>query len=223
MTAKPISPNSEGLPTLRAQSSPGAWLCLLVVFALALALDLGAKAYAFRHVADQPVVLNREQIIGNPRYEVPWHNSVEVIPWRILDFNLVINRGAVFGLGENRRGAFIAFTVFAAAAGLFVFARWTSPKDRVAHVALGLILAGGIGNLYDRIAYGVVRDFLHLFPGRHLPFGWSWPRGGSELFPWVFNVADMMLLAGMGLLMIHLNRAETRRKRAVQADAPAAG
>jgi signal peptidase II len=129
----------------------------------------------------------------------------------------------VFGLGENRRGAFIAFTVFAAAAGLFVFARWTSPKDRVAHVALGLILAGGIGNLYDRIAYGVVRDFLHLFPGRHLPFGWSWPRGGSELFPWVFNVADMMLLAGMGLLMIHLNRAETRRKRAVQADAPAAG
>jgi signal peptidase II len=205
----------------RAATSPSAWAVLLAVFLVGMSADLVSKSVAFKHVAGEPILLDRSEIINNPDFQILWHRPIHAIPGRLLDFNLVINRGAVFGLGENRRGAFIAFTMFAAAAGLFVFTRWTHRGDRLAHVALGLILAGGIGNLYDRIAFGVVRDFLHIFPGRRLPFGWSWPGGNPELFPWVFNVADVLLLTGMGLLMIHLNRSErTRRSAAAANSAP---
>ena len=85
----------------------------------------------------------------------------------------------------------------------------------MAHIAVGLILAGGLGNLFDRIVIGVVRDFLHMLPGWPLPFKWKYPAtlgGGTEIFPWVFNVADVMLLTGMALLMLHINRVEHRRK-----------
>ena len=77
-----------------------------------------------------------------------------------------------------------------------------------------MILAGGMGNLYDRIAFSVVRDFLHMFPGGKLPFDWHWPGGSTELFPWVFNVADLLLLVGMTLLLLHINKRERLQKQA---------
>ena len=91
----------------------------------------------------------------------------------------------------------------------------TRVRMRAAHVAIGLILAGGIGNLYDRIVYGAVRDFLHMLPGWSLPNGWAWPGNStSDVFPWVFNVADMMLLAGMALFIIVSFREDARARRA---------
>ena len=44
-----------------------------------------------------------------------------------------------------------------------------------------MILAGALGNLWDRVMYDAVRDLFLLFPGVNLPFGWSWPvvRKGS--------------------------------------------
>jgi signal peptidase II len=124
----------------------------------------------------------------------------------------VINRGAVFGVGNNWRLFFIAFTLAILGGMILVFARWTAHRHHLAHVAIGLILAGGAGNLYDRIRFAIVRDFLHMLPGYKLPFGWSWPGGSEEMFPWLFNTADVMLLVGMGSLMLHINRVERRRK-----------
>ena len=52
--------------------------------------------------------------------------------------------------------------------------------------ALGLILAGTLGNLFDRVVFGGVRDFLYFY--------WiEWP---------VFNVADCFLVCGAGLLLL---------------------
>jgi signal peptidase II len=202
--------------TNRAYRWPSAWARLLIVLALGLTADLTTKYLAFEHVADEPVRVNRQALLDDPYLLPPAHEGLHVLPLNLLDLRLVWNRGAVFGIGANRRIFFIAFTVAALAAGLVVFGRFTTRSQHLAHVALGLILAGGLGNLYDRITYGVVRDFLHMFPGWHLPFGWHYPQflgGGNEIFPWVFNVADAMLLTGMGLLMLHINRLERHREK----------
>lgn len=198
-----------------AWRSLSAWCVLLVVFAVAVSLDLWSKEWAFRSVASQPVVLNYEQVANNPSYGLPWHPGVTAIAPDLLDFHLVLNHGAVFGIGQGRGPLFIAFTVLAVCTALWVFGKHTSSRSHLSHIGLALVLAGGIGNMYDRIAVGAVRDFLHLFPHRELPWGLHWPGGSNEWFPWVFNIADSELIAGMLLLMlaIHLNE----RRQAVAA------
>ena len=211
---------SSSATLVRAWRSPVAWIVLLVTFASGFAFDLWTKYWSFEHVAGEPVTLVPGQLVDDPDYRLPWHPGVQVLQPDLLDFHLVLNQGAVFGIGQQRRAAFIGLTVLAIAAGLAVFARWTDRKAHLSHVAIGLILAGGIGNLYDRVVYGAVRDFLHLFPRRDLPFGLHWPGGSSEIFPWVFNVADVLLLVGMGLLMIQAARADRAdRRRALELQA----
>ena len=178
-----------------------------------LTADLLSKSWSFRNVADVPVVLDQSRLLEDPFFNpIPRHESKSILPWDLLHLQLVINRGAVFGLGSDKRIFFIVFTIVAIVAGLFVFCRFTQQRHRLAHIALGLILAGGLGNLYDRIMYGVVRDFLHMLPEWNLPFSWRWPGGAPSIFPWVFNVADVLLLIGIGLLMIHINRVERDRR-----------
>ena len=75
--------------------------------------------------------------------------------------------------------------------------------DEVAHVALALLIAGGLGNLYDRVLFACVRDFIHPLPGVTLPFGIRWPGGSREVWPYVSNVADLFLLLGIGALLVY--------------------
>jgi len=188
-----------------------AWLLLAAVALIGLSVDLMSKSLAFRHVADEPVLLDRAAVLGEPAFRIPWHEGITVLPFDLLDLRLVLNHGAVFGIGNGRRGVFIVITMFAIAAAIWVFRRWTAPGDRLTHIAVGLVLAGGIGNLYDRFVFGAVRDFLHMLPRWNLPFGLSWPGGSPEVFPWIFNFADMYLLAGMALLILTLQRGESSR------------
>jgi signal peptidase II len=199
----------------RAYRSPAAWALLLSVITLGLAADIGSKSWAFHNVGPMPITMD---MLADHEFAIPFHESQRVVGG-VLNFHLVDNHGAVFGIGANHRSFFIAFTIAALAAGLLVFGRMTTANARTAHFAIGLIVAGGIGNLYDRILAGRVRDFLHLFPDVKLPSGWRWPGGSDEAFPWVFNVADMMLLTGMVLLMMHINRME-RARRTAAAGAP---
>lgn len=190
----------------RAWRSPLAWAVLLSIFGVGLFLDLGLKHWAFQHVAPNPVLLDR----GEP---IPDHDPVPVIPYG-LNLHLVKNDGAVFGIGASQRMFFVVFTMAALTAAVVVFGRWTNDRATAAHIAIGLILAGGFGNLVDRLSFGFVRDFLHMLPGWNLPFGWHWPGGNPEVFPWVFNVADMMLLLGMATLMLYMNSVEKQRRLA---------
>lgn len=205
--------------TKRAYRSPKAWLILLCVAALGLAIDLGLKQWSFDNVASAPVVLDRQQLLNNPNWRVPYHEPIVVLKG-LLTLHLVENRGAVFGIGADQRIFFIAFTVAALLAAIFVFARSTNDKSWPAHIGIGMILAGGMGNLYDRVVFSVVRDFLHMFPGGKLPFDWHWPGGSTELFPWVFNIADVLLLIGMALLLIHINKRERCQKKILATTSP---
>ena len=190
-----------------AGRSLGAWALLLSIAAVGFTVDLVSKAWAFREVAGRPVELRYEDVAGNPAYRLPWHEGVRALPWDLLDFRLVLNHGAVFGVGQNRQRLFVAFTLIAATVAIFFFARWTRANARIAHVAIGMILAGGFGNLYDRVVYGAVRDFLHMLPRWELPGGFRWPNNPTnEVFPWIFNIADVLLLAGMAVFMIYAYR-----------------
>lgn len=182
--------------------SARAWATLLVSIVVALALDLVTKYLAFARITDQPIRFTRAEVIELPTTQInaliPPHEPVVVIP-HLLELKLVLNPGAVFGLGAGGRWFFAAFTFGAIGFAMWMFARWTKATDRFAHLAIGLIIAGGLGNLYDRLVYACVRDFLHPLYSLRFP-------GGRPVWPYVSNVADAFLLVGIGMLMVFLWR-----------------
>lgn len=214
------------MPKPSAWRSRVAWAWLLVACVLSLGTDLASKEIAFRAVADAPVPVIREEVMRvkreiDPRAItqelIPRHTPRTVIPG-VLEFQLVLNPGAVFGSGPGQRGFFIGFSVIALCFALAMFAKWTLAEDRWAHAGIGLLVGGGLGNLYDRLMHACVRDFIHPLPGAKWPFGWQ-VAGSDELWPYVSNLADLYLLIGIGILLVHLWR---RDKAATRNAAPAA-
>lgn len=192
-----------------AWRSVRAWTTLVVSMALGLALDLISKSMAFGRVAGVPVRIDRAEVLALPPERintlVPDHDPVTVMP-HVLDLQLVLNPGAVFGIGAGRRALFIVFAGFAISFGAWMFSRWTRRRDVLAHASIGLVLAGGLGNLHDRLVFGCVRDFLHPLPTL------MWP-GGKPVWPYVSNVADALLLVGIAVVMVHLWRMDVPTKR----------
>jgi len=228
-----VSADQPQPPDVPARRSRRAWILLLSVVVVSVAIDLVTKHLAFEHVADQPVRLTREQILQNTtrlpqggvaldmRQLIPPHEPVHVVPG-VLDLTLVLNPGAVFGIGAGKRWAFVAFTGVALAFGLWIFGAKTTSRQGMPHVAIGLLIGGGLGNLYDRLKFACVRDFLHPLPGSTLPFGIRWPNGSREIWPYVSNIADLILLIGIGMLMWHIWRSDPKRAEAGDEDgAPA--
>lgn len=218
-TANPVEPSAA---TERAGSSPRAWLVLITVIALGLITDLGSKWLAFEKIADAPVVVERAEVLrlGPTRLSniIPRHDPVVVVP-HVLELNLVLNPGAVFGIGAGKRWFFVTFTVAAMIAGVSLFARGTLARQTAAHVAIGLLISGGLGNLYDRLTYGCVRDFLHPLPGVKPPFGLTVPWGGpngDQLWPYVSNIADLWLIVGIGMLVVILWRSDKATRPAAK-------
>ncbi len=192
---------TDPAPSVSAVRSKRSWAILLIVLVFGLVFDLWSKDYAFKHVGEYPVVVEREEVLkaSDPRNLVPPYRPVVVIP-KVLNFTLVLNQGAVFGMGAGKRWLFITFTGGAILLGIWMFAAWTTSKDWIAHISLGLLLSGGLGNLYDRLVYACVRDFIHPLPGVEI--------GGWEVWPYVSNVADALLIIGIIGLMWHLWRSE---------------
>lgn len=190
--------------SIAKDSRAKAWVVLLVTLLLGVVVDLGSKSLAFERVAGAPVRVERAEVLAaGPAHLgdlIRPHRPV-VVARELLEFTLVLNPGAVFGMGAGKRWIFVAFTVAALAFGIYLFHAWTRPRDYAAHVGLGLILSGGLGNLYDRLVYACVRDFIHPLPGVALPFGWNWPGGDRAIWPWVSNIADLALIIGVALMM----------------------
>jgi len=90
----------------------------------------------------------------------------------------------------------------------------SSGRQRFYQLLLGMLLAGVLGNLYDRAVYGHVRDMISALPGIFWP---DWIArmlpghlANSSVFPWIFNVADSLLCVGVFLMIVYsfLHRAE---------------
>jgi signal peptidase II len=180
-----------------------AWTVFVAATLFAVVSDLASKAWAFASIAEKPVVVRRAEVLSaGPAHLwtlIPVHESRVVVP-RVLDLTLVLNPGAVFGIGAGKRWFFVMFTGIAVAACVVMFLRWRRRGDSLVCAALGLVLGGGVGNLYDRLVFACVRDFLHPLPGVKLPLGWRWPWGGRDVWPYVSNIADLLLIVGVALL-----------------------
>jgi lipoprotein signal peptidase len=120
-----------------------------------------------------------------------------------------VNHGALFGLGQGKKATanwfFAGVSVTAALAILIWGTRAGPAREKWLCMALGLILGGTIGNLYDRLVFGGVRDFLYFYKV-------EWP---------VFNVADCCLVVGAGLLLFQAVFVSPPAPRPVPTDEPA--
>lgn len=120
--------------------------------------------------------------------------GVEAVPG-LLNFRPVRNYGAAFGVFAGRQALLSALVLLLCAIVLFLLLRFPRMAN-AARVGLWLIFAGGLSNLYDRLRYGYVIDFLEF---------------GFARFP-VFNVADVCIVLGCALTFIAVLRAEGGKK-----------
>jgi signal peptidase II len=168
-------------------------IVFLLLAGLGCALDLATKSWIFW------------------RLGMPGPNSKT---WWLLDgffgFQTSLNEGALFGLGQGMVPVFASLSILAAI-GIFCWLFFAGGnQDWLLTLALGCIMAGIFGNLYDRLGFPglkwdglgglhnigepvfAVRDFILVMIGP-----WHWPN---------FNIADSFLVCGAAFLVWHAFR-----------------
>ena len=180
------------LPRDNFRSFPALAAFFLTVI-LGLTADLWTKNYAFEHLAEY----RGTRVVDSRVYHF-------IPDW--LEFTVTTNQGAVFGLGAGQRLLFVTVSLAAILFLVYLFAN--SGPQRLYQIILGMLLAGVLGNLYDRIVFGYVRDMIHALPGMHWPGTWTlcgteYPGSGRSVFPWIFNVADVLLCTGVALMIAY--------------------
>lgn len=123
---------------------------------------------------------------------IPIGGAIPVIP-HVLRITHWTNEGAAFSLFADSasphtvRWGLVSFSLLASLVVLLALVRLGS-RINLTTVALALVFAGALGNVYDRIAYGSVIDFIEV----HI-FNYHWPD---------FNVADSSIVTGAALLLL---------------------
>ena len=189
----------------RHLSKSAALVLFVTVCAVGLFADLFTKWLTFDNPSTKlftevhrDVIDERWVVIGADE------RNVVAIP-KLLHFHATVNEGAVFGLGQGQQSLFVVVSV--AAIGFLVYLV-TRTRSRFEIILLGFLLAGVLGNMYDRIRYGYVRDMIFALPGVHWPGTWqlpmvAYPPSPERLaFPYIFNVADCLLVCGVAVLLI---------------------
>jgi signal peptidase II len=130
-------------------------------------------------------------------------DAVSIIPgfFRLTHLE---NTGAAFSLFADSTSPFktaLLVTFSLAALAVVAFLLWRSRNEfNITTLSLSLILGGAVGNLWDRLADGMVTDFLDFYLGNH-----HWPP---------FNIADSAIVVGALLLLSRMLRAENRTSEA---------
>lgn len=119
--------------------------------------------------------------------------TLKVIP-KVFHLTYVLNPGAAFGLMAGQTWIFIVTAVIVLCGVIYGQFR-IPPQERITRLAIGIIGGGALGNLYDRLFIGRVVDYLDF-----------------QIWPYVFNFADSMIVIGVGLLMLAIYRDEKKSK-----------
>jgi signal peptidase II len=133
-----------------------------------------------------------------------WWGPDNAAVWWLIDgyvgIQTTVNQGALFGVGQGFSFFFAALSVIAAVGIVLWLFYFRAAHDLLLTLALSSVTGGIFGNLYDRLGlwhdadaaahlqYGV-RDWILLRYKTH-----DWPN---------FNIADVMLVCGAGLLLLH--------------------
>jgi signal peptidase II len=169
-------------PQTRGLLRDGRWIALIIA-ALVIALDRWSKLWIVHNIR-----------MGHARVIIPG----------VFRLTHVLNTGAAFSLFEGStspttvRNLLIAFSVFAVIVVLVLLWKYGRQFSLVSF-SLALILGGALGNLYDRVRYSHVVDFLEV----HIVH-YHWPD---------FNVADSAICIGACLLLIEMLRPQHGAKR----------
>jgi signal peptidase II len=191
-------PPSSKTARLGAEPPKGqpSYAFLVVISVLSLAADLGSKAWAKSRLEDAKGAERRISVLFD-------HISLVFAK----------NRGGAWGLlqdeSESVRRPF--FLLISAAAIVFIFSLYRRlNRDQTAlKWGLPLVLGGALGNLVDRIRYGHVIDFIDV----RLTSTYHWPT---------FNVADIAICVGVGLMAVDMftSRKSSRRPTDESAASP---
>ena len=156
-------------------------LGLLLILILAIAADQVSKIYVRQHINA--------------------YDNIVVIK-SFITLTKVENTGAFLSLGDSMPNPwrFIILALLPSLALLWglLYVLLKPNLTKLNQVGIILILAGGFGNLYDRLRYGSVTDFMHM---------------DFKIFETgVFNVADVFIMIGVGILLLNSYIRERARK-----------
>jgi signal peptidase II len=116
------------------------------------------------------------------------HESYKFLPF--LWFTHVVNFGSAFSTFYGKRYLLLTL-VGTIILGMIVYERTSSRiRPKILSFSLGFLLAGALGNWIDRLRLGYVTDFL------------DFRYNSQNMFP-IFNVADISVNIGIGLLIIY--------------------
>jgi signal peptidase II len=166
-------------------------------FAVALgggALDLLTKELT---VPRSSLVFDKQDGLWRVR-----HPSEETFIPGFFSYGRTLNPGIIFGGFTNARTLWKWVSVLAVPAILAIFFSVKKPKW-ILTISLGMIMAGTIGNMYDRLAYDAVRDFIKFYVR---------VDGREKVWP-LFNLADSFICVGVFLLTIEMLFFDEKKKR----------
>ena len=158
------------------------YLFLGVVSFITLALDLGSKVWAKGALEDAKSFADKH---------------IEVIP-KFMAFTFARNKGGAWGLLQEesesvRRPFFFSISLLAVIFIVSLYRKLT-PDQIALKWGLPLVLGGALGNLVNRIQYNYVVDFIDVYA-----------RWGGENHHWpTFNIADIAIVVGVGLMAVDM-------------------
>ena len=119
------------------------------------------------------------------------------ICWIIKDFLEITyceNSEGMMGLFPKVKNIVFIIATFVILIGIIIYMLKSKHRGKWINSSLMLIMGGAIGNLIDRIITVYVRDFIHVII----------KINGKEIFPFVFNIADIALGVGAIMLIIYI-------------------
>ncbi|KEH94731.1 signal peptidase II [Clostridium massiliodielmoense] len=117
--------------------------------------------------------------------------EIEVIK-NFFSFNYLENRGAAFGIFQGKTALLVSVTLVVMIGVIYYFIKY-KPTSKFIRLGIALIVSGALGNLYDRIFYKYVVDFILI----HYKNVYYYPT---------FNIADILVVVGTIMLAIFLLR-----------------